>query len=132
MDNWFDFSFLDQVISILNPDVLHVFGIQPVYIQFVLVFVLVSALRWVMLPVIEWLMIKQWSMFLSYVGTVMVTLMFLQLVDRYAMGSDASTLPVFFWPVSLLAVSGYGALYIFVRLLRKTVVRIINSKKTAA
>ncbi len=133
MGNWLDFSFFDNVIGLLNPDLLHVFGIKPLYVQFSLVFIFVVALRWVLLPLVEWMMIKQWSVFLSYTGTVMTALLFLQLVDRYAMGNSQSSLPGFYWPVSLLALSSYGMMYILMRVLGKTVAHFRGkAKKNAA
>ncbi|RWZ60783.1 hypothetical protein EQV77_05670 [Halobacillus fulvus] len=111
MSSWFDFSFLQQVIGWLDPAVLEIFGLDPLYVQFGLVFAFVMSLMWVVRPVIEWLMLKNWSTFSSYISSALLALVFLQLVDRYAMVQTTSLLPAEFWPISLLAMSSYGVVY---------------------
>ncbi|WLR47127.1 hypothetical protein LC065_16590 [Halobacillus litoralis] len=83
--DWFDPSFLDETISWLDHDLLDVFGLKPEYVQFSLVFLFMLSLMWVVKPVIEWMMLNHWKTLSSYVTSSLLALVFLQLVDRYAM-----------------------------------------------
>lgn len=133
MSDWFDFSVVDKVLGLVDADLLQIFGINPLHMQFVLVFTLMLSLMWVVRPIVEWLMIKHWAMIASYIIAALVALVFLQTVDRYAMVQNHSALPTDFWPVCLLAISGYGAAYTLVVILAKAWKRLSKrSKKHAA
>ncbi|MCA0983666.1 hypothetical protein LCL89_06300 [Halobacillus yeomjeoni] len=133
MSDWFDFTILDQTLHLMNGDLLDVFNLHPNHVQFSLVFLLVTALMWVMLPLVEWAMIQNWSRLFSYIMTALVALAFLQAVDRYAMVQSQSLLPDYYWPVCLLAISSYGVLYVSLKGLKHLWVQISKrSKKKAA
>ncbi|MBA2174361.1 hypothetical protein H0266_05515 [Halobacillus locisalis] len=133
MSDWFDFSVFDKMVGLVDADLLQIFGIKPVHMQFVLVFTLMLSLMWVVRPIVEWLMIKHWAMIGSYVLASLVALVFLQVVDRYAMVQNQSALPPDFWPVCLLAISGYGVAYTLVALGGRAWKRLSKrSKKRAA
>lgn len=112
MAQWIDLSIFDQVIGLVDADLWQIFGWNPNYVQFGLVFILMMSLMWVVRPIIDWLMIKRWSMTSSYVVTALLVFCFLQMVDRYAMVQNQSSLPSQFWPICLLAVSGYGVIHL--------------------
>ncbi|WP_176140697.1 hypothetical protein [Halobacillus salinus] len=112
MEGWIDLSILDQVIGLVDADLWHIVGWNPSYVQFSLVFIFMMSLMWVIRPIIEWLIVKQWALTLSYSATALLVFSFLQLVDRYAMVQNESSLPSQFWPICLLAISGYGAIHL--------------------
>jgi|GEM_PF-5502224 len=120
MDKWIDYSVLDHVIAMLNDDVIRMIGFKPEHVQFFLVFVLVMSLMWVARPIIEWMMVKNWNTFASYFTSSLITIAFLQLVDRYAMSQEQSALPDYYWSICLLAVSSYGVMYVLFKLFKKT------------
>ncbi|KHE67524.1 hypothetical protein, partial [Halobacillus sp. BBL2006] len=98
-----------------------------------LVLLLVTSLMWVVRPVIEWMMLKNWFTIATYTTSVLLALAFLQLVDRYAMVQKESMLPEYYWPLCLLAISSYGVIYCLFKLMEKTWVRFSKrSKKRAA
>ncbi|WP_232324779.1 hypothetical protein [Halobacillus mangrovi] len=133
MSNWFDFTFLDQTLGLLDEDLLQVFNLKAEYVQFSLVLLLVTSLMWVVRPVIEWIMLNHWSTMASYTTSVLLALAFLQLVDRYAMVQKESMLPEYYWPLCLLAISSYGVLYSLFKVIKKTWVHFSKrSKKRAA
>jgi hypothetical protein len=133
MNKWLDFTFLDQTLNLLDDDMLQIFNLQPEYVQFTLVLLLVTSLMWVVRPVIEWMMLKNWFTIASYTTSILLALAFLQLVDRYAMVQKESILPEYYWPLSLLAISSYGVMYCLVKFMKKTWVRFSKrSKKRAA
>ncbi|WP_281657911.1 hypothetical protein [Halobacillus sp. Cin3] len=105
---WLDPHFLEEPIQWLDEDILQIFGMEPEYIQFLLVFAFMGALMWVVKPVVEWLMLRNWLLFLSGGASVLIALVFLQMVDRYAMSGTTSTLPEYYWFICLSAISGYG------------------------
>lgn len=132
MDQWFDFSFIENVIAMLRPELLHIFGINPIYMQFFLVFIFVMALMWVVRPIIEWIMIKGWATLSSYITSALLAIVFLQMVDRYAMTQEGSVLPMSFWPICLTAISGFGAVYTLFILCRRAWNKIIMRSKNHA
>ncbi|WP_226578213.1 hypothetical protein [Halobacillus litoralis] len=131
--DWFDASFLDETIKLLNHDLLDVFGLKQEYVQFALVFIFMMALMWVVTPVIEWLMLNHWKTLTSYLATALLALVFLQLVDRYAMSDASSALPFYYWSVCLLAISSFGLFYAGAKSAKKLVVKLSkrNKKKAA-
>ncbi|MCA1023464.1 hypothetical protein GLW03_14680 [Halobacillus halophilus] len=108
MGEWLDPHFLEEPIQWLNEDVLQIFGMEPEYIQFFLVFAFMGSVMWVVKPVVEWLVLRNWLTFLSCLSSVLLVLVFLQMVDRYAMAGTTSTLPEYYWFICLSAISGYG------------------------
>ncbi|MGP4068294.1 hypothetical protein [Halobacillus sp. B29] len=120
MEKWIDYAVLDHVIAMLNDDVIRMVGFKPEHIQFFLVVVLVMSLMWVSRPIIEWMMVKNWNTFASYFTSSLITIAFLQLVDRYAMSQEQSTLPDYYWSICLLAVSSYGVMYVLLKMCKKT------------
>ncbi|CDQ19939.1 hypothetical protein [Halobacillus karajensis] len=130
--HWFDTTFLDETIGWLDQDLLNVFGLKPEYVQFGLVFSFMVALMWVVKPVIEWIMIHHWKDLSSYITCVLLALVFLQLVDRYAMSDTQSTLPHYYWSVCLLALSSYGIAYVTGKWVRKLFMRISRRNKRKA
>ncbi|GEN52452.1 hypothetical protein [Halobacillus faecis] len=130
--DWFDPSFLDETISWLDHDLLDVFGLKPEYVQFSLVFLFMLSLMWVVKPVIEWMMLNHWKTLSSYVTSTLLALVFLQLVDRYAMSDTTSTLPASYWSVCLLAISSFGLVYVTMRWMRKLYARLSKRSKRKA
>lgn len=131
--DWFDVSFLEETIRLLDDELLDIFGLQPEYVQFSLVFLFMMSLMWVVKPVIEWMMLNHWKTLSSYTASALLALVFLQLVDRYAMSDTTSTLPGYYWSICLLAISGYGLCYVMVQWSRKLYRRLSKrSRKKAA
>lgn len=130
--DWFDPSFLEETISWLDHDLLDVFGLEPEYVQFSLVFLFMLSLMWVVKPVIEWMMLNHWKTLSSYVTSTLLALVFLQLVDRYAMSDTTSTLPTSYWSVCLLAISSFGLVYVTVTWMRKLYARLSKRSKRKA
>ncbi|MGP4075035.1 hypothetical protein [Halobacillus sp. K22] len=133
MEDWIDYSILDHVIAMLNDEVIRMIGLKPEHVQFFLVFTLVMALMWVARPIIEWMMLKNWNTFVSYFISSLITIAFLQLVDRYAMSQEQSALPEYYWSICLLAVSSYGVIHVLVKMVKKTWIHLRKrAKKQAA
>ncbi|SFJ90865.1 hypothetical protein SAMN04487936_105162 [Halobacillus dabanensis] len=129
---WFDATFLQETIGLLDDDLLDVFGLEPFHVQFALVFLFMLALMWVVKPVIEWMMLNHWKTLSSYTACTLIALVFLQLVDRYAMADTTSTLPGYYWSVCLLAISSFGLVYVGVKGMRKLYVRLTKRSKRKA
>lgn len=129
---WFDPTFLEETIGLMDDDLLDVFGLEPFHIQFGLVFLFMVALMWVVKPVIEWMMLNHWKTLSSYTACALLALVFLQLVDRYAMADATSTLPGYYWSVCLLAISSFGLVYVGVKGMRKLYVRLTKRSKRKA
>ncbi|MGP4062230.1 hypothetical protein [Halobacillus litoralis] len=119
LGEWVDLSFLEDTIRLLDDDLLNVFGLEPVHVQFSLVFLFMMALMWVVKPVIEWMILNHWKSLSSYVASALLALVFLQLIDRYAMSDTTSTLPGYYWSICLLAISSYGLVYVGAKATRK-------------
>ncbi|WP_163530259.1 hypothetical protein [Halobacillus ihumii] len=133
MNQWVDVSFLDRVIQWLDQDVLQIFGLNGMHIQFVLVFLLTASIMFVIKPIMEWLLVKQWFTLLGYSITAVLAFCFLQMVDRYAMGTESTFLPSYYWSVSLLAISSYGAVRVIAGITKVIMVRWrVRSKKRVA
>ncbi|MCA0969467.1 hypothetical protein LCM20_02535 [Halobacillus litoralis] len=132
MSNWIDLSVLEHSLNWIDPDLWQILGIDPSYVQFFLVFIFMMSLMWVVRPVVEWIMLKNWTTISTYVTTTLIAFCFLQMVDRYAMIQNESSLPVYFWPVCLLAISGYGALHVLVVVTRNLWIRISKRTKRKA
>ncbi|UOQ93004.1 hypothetical protein MUO14_21810 [Halobacillus shinanisalinarum] len=133
MNQWFNVSFLDRVIQWLDQDILQIFGLNGLHIQFVLVFLLIASIMFVMKPIMEWLLVKQWFTLLGYSISSILAITFLQMVDRYAMGTESTFLPSYYWSISLLAISSYGAVRVLTGIGRMVMTRVkIRSKKRVA
>ncbi|MFD2925337.1 hypothetical protein [Halobacillus naozhouensis] len=133
MNQWIDVSFLERAIQWLDQDVLQIFGLNGVHIQFVLVFLLTASIMFVIKPIMEWLLVKQWFTLLGYSITTVLAFCFLQMVDRYAMGAESTFLPSYYWSVSLLAISSYGAVRVIAGITKLIMVRWrVRSKKRVA
>ncbi|UOR13001.1 hypothetical protein [Halobacillus amylolyticus] len=133
MNQWFNVSFLDRVIQWLDQDILQIFGLNGLHIQFLLVFLLIASIMFVMKPIMEWLLVKQWFTLLGYGISSILAISFLQMVDRYAMGTESTFLPSYYWSISLLAISSYGAVRVLTGIGRMIMTRVkIRSKKRAA
>ncbi|GGF12399.1 hypothetical protein GCM10010954_08870 [Halobacillus andaensis] len=127
-----DFSILDAVYNWFDEDLLRIFGLEAWHLLFSLVFLLMAGTMWMVKPLIEWMTAKNWLVLLSYVNCIFVGFLFLQLIDRYSYDGQATNLPAYFWSISLLAMSTYGILLVFVRSVKK-MAKIIRkrSKKVA-
>ncbi|WP_173916638.1 hypothetical protein [Halobacillus sp. Marseille-Q1614] len=125
----FNFSFMDSLFQWFDPNLLQIFGLQAWQFLFALVFLLVAACMWVFRPFLEWAMAKNWSTLLSYLGSLLLAVVFLQFIDRYAMVNQQSVLPDYFWSISLLAISSYGAGIVLFRSFRKVTQKLFKRNK---
>ncbi|ELK44576.1 MULTISPECIES: hypothetical protein [Bacillaceae] len=132
LSEWLDPSILDGAIRMLDPDLLGIFGLEPHHVQFTLVFLLMAAVMWVMKPVMEWIILHNWKTFASYLGSSLTVLVFLQLIDRYAMSGNTSMLPDFFWSISLLGMSSFGLCYILFQAGKRSWKKLSRRHKKAA
>ncbi|WP_181348999.1 hypothetical protein [Thalassobacillus sp. CUG 92003] len=112
MGDLVDFSVLKSNMSWLNHDYLRIIGVEPVYVQFTLILVLMLCLLWIGKPVIRWFMHMEWSMLLNYVLTSLVVLVFLLVMDGFLEAQSGSERE-HFWPINLMAIAISGACYIF-------------------
>ncbi|MCP3030634.1 hypothetical protein LF817_04705 [Halobacillus sp. A1] len=126
------FSILDSIFQWFDNDLLQIFGIEAWHVLFGLVFLLVMSSMWVIKPVLEWGISRNWITFMSYVCSLLVVFLFLQLVDRYAIDVDGSLLPSYFWSISLLAMSAFGTLLVLGRSLSKLAKKFMKKSKKAA
>ncbi|MFC7061385.1 hypothetical protein [Halobacillus seohaensis] len=125
----FNFSIIESIFQWLDADLLQIFGVKPWHVLFGLVFLLVTGCMWVIKPVLEWVLAKNWLILLSYINSLLIGFLFLQLIDRYAMGTEGSMLPHYFWSISLLAMSTYGACVVLVKSIRKVAAKIMKKNK---
>ncbi|WP_082234345.1 hypothetical protein [Halobacillus massiliensis] len=126
------YVFMDSLFHWFDPNLLQIFGLQAWQVLFSLVFLLVAACMWLFRPFLEWAIAKNWTTFLSYLGSLLIALVFLQIIDRYAMIQQESVLPEYFWAVSLLAISSYGGGIILFRSLRKVTRMLFKRNKRRA
>ncbi|MFG6149092.1 hypothetical protein [Halobacillus sp. B23F22_1] len=127
-----DFSILDAVYNWFDEDLLRIFGLEAWHLLFSLVFIFMAGTMWIVKPLIEWLAAKNWLVLLSYVNCIFVGFLFLQLIDRYSYESQTANLPAYFWSISLLAMSTFGLLLVFVKSVKKMATIIRKRSKKAA
>ncbi|WP_101843716.1 hypothetical protein [Halobacillus sp. Marseille-P3879] len=126
-----NFSIVDIVSSWFDEDLLQIFGLDPWYLLFGLVFLLMTGMMWVVKAVVEWMTVKNWITLLSYINCILIGFLILQTVDHSFSATQSSVLPVYYWSVSLLAISAYGLLLVMVRSIR-TMARLIRKKSKKA